>query len=282
MTYEQYCDLILRTIRANLKPGTLGMTAAAAGQLVRLAAPDLTWKSFSKTSMSQILKELEGQGKIKLTSTPKGALEIQLAAGQGSAAAVAPARTHNPLHKPVWEAFVLSRPVGRRFMHRHSGLIRSGLENSPVPMDEWIEIPTIDASEQSQWAREFALAEGESLKQSLMIWLAANTWQQIGFSKHLQSIDESASRRWNQVRSARVSSVVQAWLDRHSLPPELAFIASASGQAIGHAALPVPHSLEEEDARRTILRLLEALPLRDLLELRIPAGACVRFIKQRP
>ena len=273
MNYENYLDLVVQTIVKNQKPDSNCLTSAALGGLLRQACPEENWKTFGKRALSEILTDLEYQGRLSITKTDKDALAVTL----GNTAAlptVASIEKFNPLRKSIWDAFVLMKPEGRRFMHRRNGTVRVALDIAPPPADDWVEIFAIGTEKQKEWAHAF-IADGYGSEAAEQTLSDAN-WNPHLFVQTLRQSDENIARLWNRYRTAKVSSVVKDWLVQHTLVLELAFqsnipnvVANSSSAETGSQ---IPAN-DTEDVRHAILTALSTLPLDKLLEIPIPAGA---------
>jgi hypothetical protein len=274
MTYTEYLDLVAQLATVNLKPGNRYITAAALGVLLKQASPDVDWKFFGKRSLSELLSDPLIQNRLSVIETDKKALAVQPI--DRPATDSVSLETFNPLRKSVWDSFVLGTPTGKRFMHRHNGIVRMGLPAAPNPVDEWVEIAPISLEEQRKWAVEFLdgiRGKFDAVRSEL---LGGDTWHPHVFAEALRSADEAELRQWNRFRSARVSAVVKEWLSQHALPAERAFQSFPRGQhdkrAEQNAAKGTTPSLESDETRRIILDALSLLPLERLLEIPIPAG----------
>ena len=87
MTYQDYLDFVVQTVARNLKPGSHYITTASLGGLLLKISPEESWRDFGKRSLSELLADLETQGKLTRTKTEKGALAVCL----GDAASAPPA-----------------------------------------------------------------------------------------------------------------------------------------------------------------------------------------------
>ncbi|WP_185265508.1 hypothetical protein [Halopseudomonas xiamenensis] len=273
MTYQDYLDLVVQTVAKNLKPGSRYITTAALGGLLLKASPEQSWKAFGKRTLSELLVELESSGKLTRIKTEKDALAVSL----GDAASVPPVAAiekFNPLRKPVWDAFVLLSPEGKRFLNRQNGVVRVALDVAPTPADDWIEIPRISVETQKEWAREF-LSERLENDANLAVQGLDEDWHPQVFVQELKHSDEATAHLWNQFRSAKVSVIVRDWLEQHSLSHELAFQSGARPNRVRAATERTNENYQvhrSEDVRQVILAALSNLPLEKLLEIPIPAG----------
>ncbi len=274
MTYEDYLDLVVQTIAKNLKSDSHCLTAAALGGLLRQACPEENWKTFGKRTLSELLADLEHQGRLSLTKTDKEALAVVLG-DAASLPAVASIEQFNPLRKSVWDAFVLVAPEGRRFMHRRNGAVRLALDIAPAPADDWVEIFPIGVDAQREWAQAF-IAEGHGSGVDAAAQTCSDgSWHPQRFVQLLKHSDENIAHLWNRFRSAKVSSIVKDWLAQHALPSELAFQSRAPSVGAMSSNVEIGNAIpanESEDVRRAILTALSKLPLEKLLEIPIPAG----------
>lgn len=274
MTYEEYLDLVVQTIAKNLKSDSNCLTAAALGGLLRQACPEENWKTFGKRTFSELLADLELQGRLSLIKTDKDALAVVLR-NPVSLPAVATVEKFNPLRKSIWDAFVLVAPEGRRFMHRRTGTVRVALDIAPAPADDWVEIIPIGIDTQREWAQAF-IAEGHgNATDAAAQTLLDENWHPQMFVQLLKRSDQNVARLWNRFRSAKVSSLVKEWLVQHVLPSELAFQSSVQATGAKSPSIEIGDAIpanESEEVRRAILTALSALPLEKLLEIPIPAG----------
>ncbi len=276
MNYEEYLDLVVQTIAKNSKSDSQPLTAAALGGLLRQACPDENWKAFGKRSLSELLSDLERQGKVSLTKTDKDALAVVLCDASAASTAI---EKFNPLRKSIWDAFVLVSPEGKRFMHRREGTVRVALDIAPTPADDWAEISPISTEAQRTWAQEFIAQGHGTIVEGAAQISADGNWHPQAFIRSLKQSDENLARLWNRFRSAKVSAVVQDWLTQNILPSELAFQSDSRTlhQVVGvnRSNIDVGHGIpahESEDVRQAILIALSTLPLEKLLEIPIPAG----------
>lgn len=274
MDYAQYLDLVNATARKNLKPGAVSITAAALGALLRQSAPEITFKTFGKRSLLEVLNDLEVKGQIRLEDTPKGALAVTPCSQPERT--VEPAK-FNPVKKPVWEAFVLAVPAGRRFMQRRTGAIRAGLDEAPSPVDEWVEIKPVPASTQKSWAEQFVATLSADMYRQARDSLKGQSWHVQDFTKALKEEDEQVARNWNRIRSGKISSLIKDWLVDNNLPIELGFQTEAPTPHAEHGQPVIDGAgsigLPPEEMRRVILAALATLPLERLLEIPVPAGS---------
>lgn len=283
MTFEQYLDLLVQTVTKNMNPESRSITAAALGNLLRQASPDVTWKTFGRRTLSEFLTDTRVQPYLKSFETAKGALAVSPEVGVpvGDVPAI---EVFNPLRKSVWDAFVLPSPGGRRFMHRFNGAIRAGLEIAPAPADDWVEIVPISTDEQREWARNFiASADGQNAAGAEHA-LDADGWHPYAFFQALRDQDQNIARLWNRFRSAKVSTRVQEWLTQHSLPVDRGFQgATRPRQQEVEESLGISQStsvLGGEALREAILLAISTLPLEKLLEIPIPAGVMLSALSQ--
>lgn len=273
MAYQDYLNLVVQTVEKNIKPDSGYITTAALGGLLLKVSPEKNWKTFGKSTLSELLADLEREGKLKRIKTEKDALAVSLGDGVPvpSAAII---EKFNPLRKPIWDAFILLDPDGKRFMHRQSGGVRMALDVAPTPADDWIEIPRISVEVQKEWASEFLSERPEDEASPALLTLDDN-WHPQEFVKNLKRSDETTARLWNQFRSAKVSAIVRDWLARNSLSHELAFQSDAGPsrvRATKGRVNEIPQMRCPEDVRQVILAALSNLPLEKLLEIPIPAG----------
>lgn len=294
MNYSQYLDRVVQLIRLNHKSGQ-SLTAAVLGSFISSAITEATFKDFDKRHLRDVLADLAADNRIVITTTEKGALAVQPLAEGGQPRAAesssASARTI-PLKKPVWEAFVFPVPAGKRFGHRHSALIRTGLVESPSPAEDWVEISQINNDVQYTWALDFVASEVNEHVADVDAALRVPLWNPVVFAQVLRGLNPSLAKRWNSYRSKMASMHVRTWLTQVGLPDSWAFeplarpavtkkdadVSSAAGSTESATS---GLSNSDTDARQIILAALAQLPLSKLLELPIPAGVMLDAIASR-
>jgi len=269
MSYIEYLEFVLQTAASNIKPGQAQITAAALGTLLLQSSPNLTWKSFDKRSLSELLNDPWFEGKLEQCETDKGALAVSPVGHQvhGGPSSI---ETFNPLRKAMWEVFVLTSPSGRRYVSRIDGSIRLGQEIAPTPADHWVEVQPISNDQQFEWACEFSRVHADQLEAKP----DRQGWTPHTFSSMLKQEHEPLASLWNRYRSARVSQVVQEWLTKNSLPHEFAFQRSGAlvaktkqtAASAGHYQL----ELSPEETKHVLLSALSSLPLDKLLDIPLP------------
>lgn len=273
MTYEEYLDVVVRLTSQSVSPDTGMVTAAALGVLLRRAHPDEHWRSFGKRSLSELLRDLERQGRLRLVETNKGALAVAHGGLEPAPAPSTVVERFNPLRKSVWEAFVMATPRGRRFMDRESGAIRLALDVAPTPADDWIEIAPVGTERQRAWATEFLRSPENQGVSHLERRVHDADWLPTAFGRAIREADPVAGQKWNIFRSAKVSALVKEWLATNALPTDLAFQPSRSSEVSTERPTPARSVVDQvTDTRAVILAALATLPTEKLLEIPIPAG----------
>ena len=261
MEYRDYLELVERTVRLNLKPGSSSITAAALGLHLSRAAPDAKPQDFEKRSLLSVLEDLELHGKIKRTVTDKGALAVEPI----STGSEHDLQRSTPLRKPVWAAFALVSPPGRRFMSRSNGRIVVGGADLPGNAGDWLEIQPVTSLRQKKWAEEFTATLDAERSPMVKAMLDNPSWTPHSFVQGLRQVDENLSRKWNRYRTQLVVEEVTKWLASHGLPHEWAYSSHPTEPAESLLGLG-----STEGARRLVLRALELMPTDQLLEIAIP------------
>ena len=221
MNYDEYCDTAAQLARQLLRPGEDIVTAAVFGSQLRRQSPEENWSTFGKRTLLQFLEDLEQRHQVVITRTEKDALALRPVVLTSPTPAASPP-IFNPLRKAVWDAFVFMAPGGRRFLHRETSIVRTGLVESPAPVDEWVEIHPIASSAQLAWANEFVSSNKDAVD-DLTALLEPGNWALHEFFRALRMKDEKLARRWNLFRSAKVSEFVRQWSMKHQLPPDCVF-----------------------------------------------------------
>lgn len=261
MEYREYLEFVDRTVRQNLKPGSSSITAAALGLHLSRAAPDTKPQDFGKRSLLGVLEDLELQGKVKRTSTDKGALAVEPISAGSNVDLQRPA----PLRKAVWAAFALINPTGRRFMSRSNGRIVVGGTVAPGPAVDWLEIQPVTSLRQKKWAEEFSETLDAERALGVKALIENRGWAPHSFVQSLRQIDEDLSRKWNRYRTQLVVEEVTNWLSSHGLPKEWAYSTPSS-----EPAEPLLGVERAQHTRKLVLRALELMSTDQLLEISIP------------
>lgn len=274
MTYDEYCDNAAQLARQLLRPGENSVTAAAFGSHLRRRSPEETWSTFGKRTLLQFLEDLAERRRVVITHTEKGALALRPVVVTSPTPAASPP-IFNPLRKAVWDAFVFMAPAGRRFLHRETGTVRTGLVESPAPVDEWVEIHPIASSAQLAWANEFVSSNSDAVD-DLTALLEPGNWALHEFFRALHMKDEKLARRWNLFRSAKVSEFVNQWLMKHQVPPDCVFqsrhkSAAAVSALANESADTNDRSHRRDVTREAIIAALSSYPTETLASLLLTA-----------
>jgi hypothetical protein len=261
LSQSQFLDSVVQVIRAN--GGERGIKGSTLGQLIRRALPDQHWQACGFPTLKALLQELVKQQQVRIGNDDQGAFAVWLLA---KPADLSPQRQrYNPLRQDVWNAFAISYPSGRRFMHRTSGAVRMGQVERPTPADQWAEFEAIGDEEQRKWAREF-VAELEGGNQFTEAVNAEDWFRRFPRELRLSAIPD-VGRKWNRVRTERVSAHVRNWCEENKIDPELAFQQQASADlAFRPASASVPR-----ETRTVVLAALARMTTDELLQIPIPA-----------
>lgn len=275
MKLEDYIGLALQVIQNSIPAERGFMTAATLGSRLRDSISDEVWTDFGYRTLTDFLQALEKQQLIVVFRTPKDALAVRLPGATPSHVLTGLGKSkYNPLRKPLWSAFVVAVPAGRRFLNRRNGSVRLGLQASPSPIDEWVEVQQIPSDVQVGWAREFLNNADLADQAAVLEALGDPYWYQI-FPRELDNKDRSLRPRWNKFRSAKVSAHAEAWAKENEVSLDLVF-QGAEPEPFGNKAedklLPTSAKPGADRRREWILAALNALPLEKLLEIPLPAG----------
>lgn len=279
MTQDEYIDLVLQVLKSNLDPVSGYVTAAVLGAHLRKAGNGVLWKDFGYKSLSALLQRAELEKRLRLVQSNKGALAVCLADDPANLQAFK-IGNYNPLRKPIWSAFVMGAPAGRRFFNRKNGSVRLGLQASPSPVDDWVEIQPLLEAQQQEWARDFIAQESLAGHPEVATSLEGAHWHR-DFPDALDRISRSLRSRWNRQRSREVSSAAENWALQHSISLDLVFqtgdsldlpsevsVFSSAGETAASSSLQ----------REWILSAIATLPLEKLMEISLPAGLLLEAI----
>lgn len=273
MSVDDYFDFALQVIKSNLNPDRGYLHVARLGVLLRNSNPGVTWQKFGFSTLASFLGVLSERRQIDVIETEKGALAVKLPEGDFRLQPPQSPPAYNPLRKPVWVAFVLEEPGGRRFLHRVSGRVLLSIQQAPAPVDEWVEITPVSSDEQRAWAREF-LATKQIEREDAARALAADEWYKE-FPRVLRELDPPLLREWNQIRSSKISELVSSWCAANAISTALVFQFEPRVPRVPvvRTRLPVERvaTRPTDDVRKIVLEALSQLPTEALLEIPIPA-----------
>lgn len=279
MSIDEYIHLAVQLLGNSIAPGKSFVTVAEFGAKLRAAVAEDNWSDYGYRTLTEFLRSLEGRGHVELVTTPKGAMAV-MPKGSRPPLQAPPQDAYNPLRKPVWLSFTMATPAGGRYLNRRSGHVRFGLQSSPIPLDEWVEIPPVQDAEQLAWARSFAADANLADRPTIIDALASSKWY-LDFPKALEGENQILRQRWNQLRTAKVSAIVKEWAVKNDVDLGRVFqIGTAQGtQRIKpEVSADAPKSKLGDRRREWILAALATLPLERLLEIPLPAGVLLDAI----
>ncbi len=261
------------------------MNAAFLGNAVCSRA-GLDWERYGFLKLSDVLRKLESEGRLRLVTDPKSGLTVfttdaENAPSRELAAEATPSpvpRTatfgfDRALKKPVWNAFVASTPTNPRFLNVHTAEAWLTPDGPPTPADDWKPVNPIPADEQRKWARDFVSTVGLAADRELDESLAKQDWFRVFPLLLSTKRDLSTTRAWNRARSEHVVQHVEAWAKQHAVRPEILFedYRKQRGQR--------PSTAAPTDLRAALLDALNRLSVDDLLSMPIPARHLVAVIR---
>ena len=271
---SDYLDLTVQVVRSFVGLGRPHMTAAALGETLRRAVSDQSWRDLGYRTLGDLLRSPKLESRLEIFKTEKNALAVRLKA-QASVAHTMPRKQYNRIAKPVWGAFVIANPPGKRFLNRKTGAVRSGIQEPPSPLDEWVEIPLIPVSDQKAWVDEFLQQQHLRRSEGIENALAATSWNYA--LSH--TLGEHAGA-WNLFRSSKVAASVDTWASSSGISHDLVFESSPTKPA---PPAPVQGALPDtaDNDRAVILAALATLPIERLREIALPAGALLTALRSR-
>lgn len=277
MQPTEYVDAVFQIIKTHEQPD--GLKASKLGQLIRRAFPNEPRKSFGFQTLKDVLTPLEQRGLIRTGEDRDRAFAVWTTGEtQSPIAVVAPTKKYNPLKSEIWLAFVSSKPLGKRYMHRTDKTVRMGLVESPHPADQWVEIAQIGEEEQKSWARKFATTSSTADPQRLIAALEGPNWF-VEFVKALRVVEPNLAREWNKTRTEKVSACVAKWCEQHKIELSTVFAQRPLREPSVGAIGTLEGSLRQgstRDARELIMAALSRMSAHELSQLQIPAHYLLR------
>lgn len=271
---SEYLDLTVQVVRSFVDSGQPHMTAAALGETLRRAVSDQTWQDLGYRTLGDLLRSPKLDGRLEVFKTEKNALAVRLKA-EAPLANPTSRKQYNRIAKPVWGAFVIASPPGKRFLNKKTGAVRSGIQEPPSPLDEWAEIPLIAVSDQKAWVDEFLQLNQVRRSDSIESALVASSWNYL-FSR---ALGEHATA-WNHFRSSKVAASIDAWASSSGISHDLVFESLPPKFMHSAQALRVLPDVADSD-RAVILAALATLPTERLREIALPAGALLTALRSR-
>jgi hypothetical protein len=254
-----------------------GMTAASAAYLIKRALGD--YEQFGFFRFKDVLEKLETAGQIRTGANAKAALSIWIAQpNQDSPPDVAKPENYRPLKSQVWFAFVSVMPPGLRFLHRHTGDVRVGLQISPG--DGWVEIQSIAADSERSVARQFLrenAIEDTDLEQSI-----SNPQWFVEFPRQLASKSPNLTFAWKRKRSSEVIAIAKQWCAANSIEQELIFDTRSSTlcpKTRRSAEPPPPSNRVKDDVRELLIAAVKQMSTDELLTISIPSQYLISVLR---
>jgi hypothetical protein len=279
MQPTEFVDAVFQIIKTHEQAD--GLKASKLGQLVRRAFPNEPRKSFGFQTLKDVLAPLEQRGLIRTGEDRDRALAVWLTGEtQSPIAVVAPTKKYNPLKSEIWLAFISSKPLGKRYMHRTDGTVRMGLVESPHPADQWVEISQIGAEDQKEWAKRFATTNATDEAQGLIAALDGANWF-VEFVKSLRVLDANLARDWNRTRTEKVSACVAKWCEQHKIELSTVFAQRPQREPFSATMATTEGSSRlspTRDARAMLLAALSRMSTHELSQLQIPAHYLLREV----
>ena len=181
------------------------------------------------------------------------------------------------LPRDIWQALTNPDPKRRRFLNQNTREVRHFLEDQPInglaSDRNWIEIKPVPATVQADWMRRFALSGASPPnKRDDLLAIAAlpySTTTNALFNKALAG----SAQMWRRFRAVLIVNAAQEWCQKVGISFE-----GISQPAPSHAEKPSGTS-QEGSLRDTLIEVIKAASLEELLQITIPASL-LRFRKQ--
>jgi len=208
-------------------------------------------------------------------------------------------KRRRPVRPDLWKAFVDWDPtLGRAWDKQEEAALMFGLESEGEDAetqehrksiesqpDRFVAIPRIHFETQLAWMREFSESLSEKRHGRLLISILNGDDRPANAFMNYLRANNQLSPEWNMFKTARVRSVIESWIRKNNLGPEV--LEAASGQAEnGKAKVPAAQSAgqaeadgaqDEERIRKLVLAAVSRMPLADLLRLQIPVEYMVEL-----
>jgi len=289
-----YFELLSDVVRRMGERGGKTFAAGVKPALQQLAIGGFDEEKLGFTSFAGFLRAAEAAGVVDLMVDRPGLLRVALPSNKSAPELTEAVETDPPtLREDLWRAFVDWTPGCIRFFDTE-GKAAHVLAKHPVPAESaedaalraavesqpsrFPEIEPISLETTLAWMKEYA----EQLDEPNRSLIAAALTSERPAREFSLLVRRSAnlSRSWHRFRLARVRATVQSWLTERGLEIEIDAPARVVDEHQADRVRPARPSarpdratrrnLHENDVRHRVVRAVERMPLRDLLELPIP------------
>ena len=284
MDKSAYIDFVYGVIQSQ-SPSREQVTAAKLGLELRRALDGPSWMVHGFSTLKDLLREMEHSGLLQIVKTDSGALAVQiedrkrLQSGDSSSVGTDRPIFKARLRQEIWSAFVIDEPEGKRFLNIATGEVRMGLRESPVPVDDWLQVIPISGDAQRAWAEVFLREHDLSSNLPIVNSLTPNDWYR-SFPQALREHSPMLASEWNRRRSRLVVDEVRRWCAENDLSPEIAFERRIRRERLKRSPATGGRSVvwDEESMRSIVLEALADTPSDWLLNLSIPSRYIFRAL----
>ena len=209
MDNSGYVASAYELIKSQSFPGEL-ISASRVGLMLRAAHGGSRWEKHGFKALKDLLHQMEEQGLLQIGETSHGALAIKLEDSKSpvldpaTASRDSRSMSNQLLRSEIWRAFVMEEPKGKRFLNKESAEILAGLQGSPSPVEDWIELIPISAETQRNWAKEFLAELNLTSNSKIIDSLAPYDWYRT-FPATLGEHFPPLVSDWNRHRSNLVA-----------------------------------------------------------------------------
>ena len=224
-------------------------------------------------SLKDVLTELEKDEFLRIVSTEKNALAVELNE-QSSHSVEGPATIDSGvqgrfetgfsyLKEPVWKAFVYRNPRGPRYINKETGTVKFSDGENPVGAD-WVEIDQITEDEEIAWSKLFV--DGK-------VDVPTENWP----GEFLERLRQHPQlhKDWNRKRSRTVFDRAKIWAENNEVAFELLLPKAEKRGRLSE------RKLDESAQKALILKAVSGMELEELLELKIAAKHFIAAMQLR-
>jgi hypothetical protein len=261
-----------------------GRIVKAAG--LKTALQRLSFNAFSEAELGfpnfkSFLVEAERRGFLRVTQN--AGTDLVVTTGQEPSRQ--PDRPRRPpfIRREYWRAFNDRTPGWRHLFHIATGEIHT-IPAEPGPLGDksssyaairaeaaaspagYLDVTPISQETEVAWMAEFAQAQSEPSRTLLL--RALDSERPTSRFKAAVSMMRTEDLLWKRRRAERILEAIQDWASAHNL--DNLQIVDIRPRMVAGAPSSVAPTADDQNLRRRVLRILEKLPLSELLSLRVP------------
>jgi hypothetical protein len=226
--------------------------AEAAGKTFQERA--LGFRNFVEFVLSDkdLAVERREVGDFSVKPIEAGPVELPASRSELTASKLIKSASSSPrIREDLWFAFMsFPKPGFRREYNRETDKVLYPPDSAPRA---GIVIESIAREQQIDWRKEFSGTIDAGVRESLLQALSApNPFREFSIALKLQP---DLLKKWNSFLFSKIHPVISSWAEQNKIPTEVWQLARTDGQ---------------DSQRRALYRLLDQVPIEELLEITVP------------